>query len=665
MKRTITVIIFIIVAFTIGLLLGGNDPKPSMQEVSHNHENLQPGEVWTCSMHPQIRMSEPGKCPICGMDLIPVSDGEGQNSEERELKMSPAAIKLAEIQTTKVVRKYVPAEIRLTGKVDYDETAVKNITAWIPGRLDRLFVDYTGIAVKKGDHMVSLYSPELLTAQEDLILARESAGKSGDSSTKIMREASNRILEATREKLRLWGLTPEQINNIEKKGKSSDHVTIYSPISGIVINKNVDEGAYVDTGTKLYTVADMTKLWIMLDAYESDILWLRYGQEADIKTEAYPDEIFKGKISFISPSLDEITRTIKVRVNVSNKDGKLKPGMLVKSVIRSRVARSGKVMDEALAGKWICPMHPEVIKDNKGDCDICGMPLVTSESLGYAVAGDTSKEKAPLTIPASAPLITGKRAVVYVAKVENEGVFEGREVILGPRVGDSYIVKEGLNEGEMVVTNGNFKIDSALQILAKPSMMSPEGGAVPSGHAHHAGVNPKKSNEKSQMNSEQLKDNFEAPDKFRDQIDNVLSVYFKIQEALSKDDAAIVTAQGKLLKNAIDNVDMTLLKGDSHMAWMKNHNILNEHAAIIGSVSDIEKQRISFEPLSETLKSAVKKFGTGGKHTVIVFHCPMAFNNKGADWLQDNPDLKNPYFGNMMLTCGEKKETLVTGNNNP
>lgn len=661
MKRIITIIILIIIAFALGLFFGSDSPNTMTSEEIHDHSTSQnQSEVWTCSMHPQIRMPKPGQCPICGMNLIPETSGDDQAEGERELKLSPAAIKLAEIQTTAVERKFIPAEIRLVGKVDYNETSVKNITAWIPGRLDRLFVDYTGIPVKKGDHMVSLYSPELLTAQEELIQALKSAKELKGSSMKIMRETSLETLQATRDKLRLWGLTTKQIENIEKRGKTTDHMTVYSPISGIVIHKNVEEGGYVKTGTLLYTVADMSKLWVKLDAYESDIVWLRYGQEVNIETEAYPGEEFKGTISFINPVLDEKTRTVKVRVNVSNKDEKLKPGMFVRAIIHSRVAQSGKVMDEALAGKWICPMHPEIIKDKKGSCDICEMPLVTAESLGYATVKNTSMETPPLVIPASAPLITGKRAIVYISIPDRPGIFEGREIILGSRVGDHYIVKEGLSEGELVVTKGNFKIDSALQIQAKPSMMSPEGGVVPTGHAGHAGMGGNTSKQLSVNSKQSDNEKFDAPDKFLDQIDDVLGVYFKIQDFLSKDDLKAVQEQGDLLKKALGNVDMALLKGAAHMAWMKDLKALNKQVSIIGSVSDIEKQRIAFEPLSEILKSVINKFGTGGKHTVIVFHCPMAFNNKGADWLQNHADLLNPYFGKKMLTCGEQRDTLAT-----
>jgi Cu(I)/Ag(I) efflux system membrane fusion protein len=281
--------------------------------------------------------------------------------------------------------------------------------------------------------------------------------------------------------LRLWGLTPSQIKKLERQKKPSDHITIYAPMRGTVIHKDAVEGMYVDTGTRIYTIADLARVWVKLDAYEADIIWVRYGQEVELMTEAYPGERFTGRIAFIDPILNTKTRTVAVRVNVDNKDGKLKPGMFVRAVVHSKVAKGGKVMDPGLAGKWISPMHPEIIKDKAGTCDICGMPLMRAEDLGY-VKGEP--REAPLVIPATAPLITGKRAVVYVQMPDHETLFEGREIVLGPRAGDYYLVQTGLQEGELVVVNGNFKIDSAMQIQAKPSMMNPEGGGMGAAHRH-------------------------------------------------------------------------------------------------------------------------------------------------------------------------------------
>jgi YHS domain-containing protein len=208
----------------------------------------------------------------------------------------------------------------------------------------------------------------------------------------------------------------------------------------------------------------------MLEAYEDDLVWVRYGQTVVFEVEAYPGTMFTGQVAFISPVLNEDTRTVDVRVIADNADGRLKPGLLVSAHVQATVAGEGRVIEPELIGKWICPMHPEVIKDGPGTCDICGMDLVPVKSLGYMDAEKGATP--PLIIPASAPLITGKRAVVYVAETGREGVFAGREITLGPRAGDHYIVRDGLREGEEVVVKGAFKIDSDLQIQAKRSMMS-------------------------------------------------------------------------------------------------------------------------------------------------------------------------------------------------
>ncbi|AQT69482.1 Cation efflux system protein CusB precursor [Anaerohalosphaera lusitana] len=428
---------------------------------------------WTCSMHPQILQDEPGDCPICGMDLIPLESGE-DGGAPRQISFSEAAVKLMDVETSVVQRKFVEAEIDMVGKIDYDETRVKNIAAWVPGRLDRLFVDYTGIDVRKGDHMVKLYSPELLADQQALLSAIKSANKLKSDGSEMASKLANNNIAAARERLRLLGLTNHQIEEIEKAGEPSEHITIYAPIGGVVIHKNATEGMYVETGTKIYTIADLSQVWVKLDAYESDMMWIRYGQTVDFTSEAYPGEVFTGKIAFIDPILNEETRTVKLRVNVQNPGRKLKPGMFVRATVTPKVSMGGQVMDPSMAGKWICPMHPSIVKEAAGDCDICGMDLVETGSMGYMEIAE-GEQQAPLVIPETSVLVTGKRAVVYLKLPgEDKPTFEGREIVLGPKAGEYYIVQSGLEAGDEIVTSGNFKIDSALQIQAKPSMMSPD-----------------------------------------------------------------------------------------------------------------------------------------------------------------------------------------------
>ena len=386
-----------------------------------------PAEIWTCSMHPQIRQPKPGECPICGMDLIPVKvNSSAQPDDDRQISLSPAARQLAELEVASVERRSVAMEIRMVGKVQFDESRLAYIAPRVAGRIDRLYANFAGMTVKPGDPLADLYSPALVSAQQELLQAVKTSRES---------DVAASLLTATRERLRLWGLTSGQIVEIERSGHVSDHVTFTSPIGGVVVEKEAREGLNVEVGMNLFTVADLSHVWVQLDAYESDLAGLCDAQAVEFQAEAYPGEIFTGTIAFIAPLVDPMTRTVKVRVEVPNDDGRLKPEMFVRAVIHTSAVAEGSTV--------------------------------------------------PLVIPASAPLITGKRAVVYVALPQQEGVYEGRNVVLGPRAGDFYVVREGLQEGEQVVVNGAFKIDSSLQIQGKPSMMAPADGTMEmKGHVH-------------------------------------------------------------------------------------------------------------------------------------------------------------------------------------
>ncbi len=394
---------------------------------------------------------------------------------------SESAVALMEIQVTPVERKAAKAEIRLAGKVAFDETRLRHITSRVAGRLDRLFVNFTGVPVKKGDHLFEMYSEEILITEQSLITALENVNSSSSTAGRQRWQAT---VDDARERLRLWGLLPEQIEQIERQAEPSDHITVFAPIGGIVVGKAAVEGTYVKTGQRIYTIADLSQVWIKLDAYESDLQWLRYGQEVEFTSVSQPGRTFSGTITFIDPVLDDRTRTVKTRVNATNVGGKLKPGMFVKALVRADVVAGGMVLAPELKGKWISPMHPEIIKDAPGKCDICDMDLVPAEKLNL-VGSDADEVAKPLVIPVSAALVTGRRTVVYVRLPDTEKpIFEGREILRGPRVGDYYVVLSGLQEGELVVTNGAFKIDSEVQIQAKPSMMPPAGGASGGGHQH-------------------------------------------------------------------------------------------------------------------------------------------------------------------------------------
>ncbi|MCP4378866.1 MAG: DUF3347 domain-containing protein [bacterium] len=608
--------------------------QPTTQPSSGGTASIQPGELtsgaqlYVCSMnfshHPYFASTDPDeKCGYCGMSLI-----------------TPSA-KLLDFETVAVVRMFPQAEIRMVGKIDFDETKLAYITAWAPGRLDRLFVDYTGVPVRKGDHMVELYSPELLSAQEELLAGIRAVKDLKDSDVAVVRKSTLDMVKAAREKLRLWGITPVQIKAIEKSGKASDHITIHAPVGGIVIDKNARQGMYVKTGDRIYTIADLKSVWVNLRAYESDLMWLRYGQKVEFTSVAYPGEKFSGMISFIDPVLDARTRTVKVRVNASNADGRLKPGMFVKATIRTKIAVGGKVMDAALTGKWICPMHPSVIKDGPGKCDICEMDIVTAESLGYVDGAEAAKGSKPLVIPVTAPLLTGKRAVVYVrVKDTPKPTFELRTVELGLRAGRYYIIRKGLKAGDRVVTRGAFAIDSDRQISAQSSMLNEM--KKPRGH------------------EPTISTNHNLPVEFTKQLSGVFDAYFAVSNSLAGDDLKAAAASVAQMKKALGAVDMKLLAGDNHMAWMKVSASLDKVLKRAGQASDIKILRKDFEPLSVQMISLAKRFESSGRK-LFVHRCTMAFDNRGANWLQADDKTFNPYFGAKMPRCGEVIEIIEGG----
>lgn len=440
----------------------------------HDHDKMAAAEStqeWTCSMHPQIRQPNFGLCPICNMDLIPLEAGD-TGGGLREVSISPEAAALLDLRVSPVLRAPATIDVKLFGKIDYDERSVVTTTARMSGRIDRLFADFTGTTVSKGDAIAEIYSPELYVAQQELIQASQNAGSSTNPS---VRKIQNSLLIAAREKLRLLELSDEQIKAIENQQKPSDHITLTAPQDGIIVKLNAKEGQYLKTGEPLFSIAKLSTVWLKMEAYESDLAWLRYAQDVSFEVEAIPGKTFHGRIAFIDPILDPQRRIVKIRVNVDNSDDLLKPGMFVTAHAKANVALNGKVISADLAGKWISPMHPEIIKDKPGTCDICGMPLIKAEDYGFIAPNESVLN--PLLVPTSSVLSTGERAIVYVRIPDkNEPVFEGREIVLGPKAGDFFIVKNGLAEGELVVTKGAYKLDSELQIKARPSMMNQNAG---------------------------------------------------------------------------------------------------------------------------------------------------------------------------------------------
>lgn len=431
-------------------------------------------QIWTCSMHPQVRLPQPGVCPICSMPLVPVKPTTGSHAaSEPMLELSAHARAMASVETVTVERRIMSHDIRAVGKVQYNETALANITSRVEGYVENLFVDYTGIEVKSGDHLVEIYSPDLLVAQQDVLFAlagRQNAG----------------LIESARRKLLLLGLTPAQVEDLVRNKKVSDRITLFSPIQGTVVEKLVVRKAMVRPGDVLYRLANLDSVWVYLDIYESELPWVQYGQMAEIRSEALPGETLSGRVWFISPVLNEDTRTVKVLLNINNTERKLKPGMYVGAVIRAELLADGTSAPTGVEGQWSCPMHPLVVLPQAGNCPICNMNLV--QIPGTQARESQEHDHSLLAVPVSAVLDSGVRTLVYVER--EQGRFVPVEVTLGPRAGDMYPVLSGLHGGERVAVRGNFLLDSQAQIQDLKSLFhTPAQAAVP-GHQHDAAPPP-------------------------------------------------------------------------------------------------------------------------------------------------------------------------------
>ena len=608
-------LVLLLVAVSLGSFVAGrgfrSDDAATVQPTAASGDEQQDNgnagsdeTVYYCSMHPQITSTDPDEpCPICGMDLIPKpTDGDDGDTDLPVLRLSERSARLLEIRTMPAERRAAETEVRFVGKLDYDERRLRDVVARSQSYVERLDANYLWTAVREGEPLAAFYSPQVTAAARELLLVQQSHAARRNPNG----------LEAGKARLERLGVSADQVDAILETGEIPRMYEVRSPIDGVVAELNVREGEWLGEGGRLLRVADLSTLWLQLEAFESDLQWLRVGQTASFTVQSYPGEVFEGEVTFVNPSIDPGRRTTRVRVEVPNPDGLLKPGMFARGTVRAEV---------------------------------------TGQSQGVRRVADDAAAEPPLMIPASAPLITGRRAVVYVRQPNTDRpTFEGRQIVLGPRVGDHYVVREGLEEGEQVVSRGAFKIDSELQIRGRPSMMAraelfgeePEAEPrIPADHPAHA-VDPA-----------------DVPDAFAHLVAEAFDRYLELTAALADDDfdaarQAVVDYHDHLLAMDAGSLDPT-----TRDAWqavdVELHNAL--HAMAGGE--ELEAIREHLEPLSDYTALAVTAFARGHVEAMYRVHCPMAFDNEGADWLQADEQVANPYFGAVMLQCGVVQDDLL------
>ncbi|WP_116772176.1 efflux RND transporter periplasmic adaptor subunit [Maribacter litoralis] len=570
-KNILYIAIAVIIGLGAGWLIFGNGSSDTManKDISdmsdqHDHSGESADQMWTCSMHPQIMQPEAGDCPICGMDLIPAEAG-AEGLAANEIKMTENAMALANIQTTVVGNAQASADdgmISLSGKIAANEENNTVQSSYFKGRIEQLNINYEGQQLNRGQLLATIYAPDLVAAQQELITAAS------------LKESQPALYKAVRNKLKNWKLSDTQINAIEESGTVRENFPIYATVSGTVSEVMAAQGDYVNQGQPIVKLSNLNSVWAEFDAYENQIAQFNIGQKINITTNAYPNKEFEGTISFIDPILNNATRTITVRATLQNKNDLFKPGMFV----------TGKVK------------------------------------------GATQTMENTLTVPASAVLWTGERSLVYVKTNPNEPVFEMREVTLGNRSGETYQVSAGLNNGDEIVTNGTFTVDAAAQLQGKKSMMNQQ----------------MMQDESAMMGDMEMS----FSNAFSSDFSEALPSYLKMKDAFVASDAGQVSAFAKTTSEKLKTISTDDLGTMEKQHLTKNIEMLDA----IANNDNLENQRAHFVILNENIVPIAMSIENSTNY--YIQKCPMANNNKGAVWLSMEEEIRNPYYGDAMLTCG-------------
>lgn len=571
MKRINKIWILVPLALIIGIGAGVFLGRSGEEEEHIHEEVLVNGETtWTCSMHPQIRQNEPGQCPICGMDLIPVDDLSDEDNAY-SVNLSSGAIRLGNIETTMVGTSGTPEQtITLNGRVVPDENQLRSQSTHVAGRIEQLVVNTEGEIVRRGQRIATLYSPRLIAAQQELLQAS------------AMKDSQPLLLEAAIEKLKSFRLSDSQINSILESGNIGNTMDIFAEYGGTVLEKMVSIGDHVEEGNVLYTVSDLSRVWVEFDAYESDLPVLKTGDIISFTVSGVPGKQFEGSISFIDPVVDRRTRVASVRVEVGNQEGILKPQMFATGSVQTTL-------------------------------------------------GDPESD---LVIPRSAVLWTGKRSVVYIKQSENESggsSFQLQEIVLGPAIGNSYVVQDGLSIGDEIVTNGTFTVDAAAQLAGKPSMMN------------------------TRAQTHEMTTPGVATEEISEKVKPLIIAYLQLKDNLVKADFPSARENVTEMNNALKNI--TFSDSEWQTWWATHQETFAQYLEAASSAENIDGLRKEFISISEVivaLTSAVSPL----EDTLYIMHCPMANNNEGARWISLENEVRNPYYGDMMLTCGSVTSTI-------
>lgn len=463
-----TVLVFLIFALPLILASCGSDnAKESNSEALVENTG---GQLWTCGMHPEVILDEPGQCPKCGMNLVPLKKPNVSNTKTKadpvhkdhkilywqapmdpteiydkpgkskmgmdlvpvyadqvssgsSIRIDPTTVQNMGVRTAPVERVDFSRSIRTVGNVDYNEENIYVVSSKISGWIEKLHVNATGQQVRKGQNLLEIYSPDLVTTQQEYLLALKNRDLVGESKFADIRESSESMVNASRQRLLYWDIPDAEIKRLENTGKVHKTLTLESPANGIVLHKNAEEGMHIKEGMSLYRIADLSTIWIYASVYDNEVPWVKTGQKAEMDLSYAPGKTMTGRVSYVYPYLDEKARDVRIRIEFPNPDLRLKPGMYANIKI-----------------------HTSAIKD-------------------------------ALVVPTEAVIRSGQRNVVFIAR--GEGLFEPRQVTVGEESEDGKIrIISGLLVNENVVTSAQFLLDSESRLQeAIQKMLEEKSGA--------------------------------------------------------------------------------------------------------------------------------------------------------------------------------------------
>jgi RND family efflux transporter MFP subunit len=548
-------------------------------------------KYWVAPMDPTYIRDKPGKSPM-GMDLVPVYEGEGGESSEGVVRIDPVTVQNIGVRTAEVTRGPLIATVRTVGQVTYNEGTVQHIHTKVSGWVEDLFVDTTGAEVYKGENLLSIYSPELVATQEEYLQALRYEQQTAESTFKDVARGGKALVDATRRRLLFMDIAPSQIDALEKRGTIQKAMILKSPTHGIVIDKKVLAGMKVTPGMELYTIADISNVWVIGSIYEYELPFVRTGQEAEITLPYEPGVVYKGRISFIYPYLSAASRTVQIRIDFKNPGFRLKPDMYVNVAITTKLAE-----------------------------DV-------------------------LQVPSDAVIRTGTHNIVITYL--GEGKFLPKDVVLGSEGQGVVEIKSGLTEGEKIVTSGQFLIDSESNLKEAINRMTEAKAPGAEKRGGNAGAQTSKTTA-GEMNAagRGAPEAGGTAENRKQMMSGVIDAYMRIHGALVADSPAEVKTYAETLAGATDKLKAADARGNLKEVTAAINR------ALPGLLSgDMTKAKASFAMLSRTMVEYVK--GPGKEEAraqgIKIFYCPM----QKESWLQKGTSVQNPFLGKDMLICGNE-----------